>query len=194
MPELSIETLLLFAVFVAPGLVALRVFRLFVPTERVETAATLLTALTYSMVNYALTFWLVDIAITGRGWTRAALLVLVVLISPTLLAVATYLLRTSRFLGRWLDHPAPTGWDFFFLQRKPCWVLFHLRSGAKVGGWYGPKSRASLYPFDQEMYVESVWRLDEDGKFLERVPETGGAIVRFADCEVIEFFAEAGGG
>jgi hypothetical protein len=57
-----------------------------------------------------------------------------------------------------------------------------------LGGYFGENSFATSSPEPQEIYVEEVWRLDEDGRFVERVEGTDGAMVNREDCELIAFF------
>jgi len=102
-----------------------------------------------------------------------------------------YRFRMWPFAQKWIGHPMPQGWDFFFSQKRPCWVVFHLRSGEMLGGYYGPKSHAAQYPHPPDVYVEAAWRLDEHGRFVEAVPRTSGMIVKASDCTRIEFYEEA---
>ena len=67
-------------------------------------------------------------------------------------------------------------------------MRFHLKEGKELGGYFGENYFAASSPNVQQTYVEEVWRLDADGKFLERVEETEGAMVNREDCVLIEFF------
>jgi hypothetical protein len=67
-------------------------------------------------------------------------------------------------------------------------VRFHRKEGTDLGGYFGERSFATSSPEGQEIYVEEVWRLDEDGRFIEPVEESQGAIVHSEDCTLIEFF------
>ena len=55
-------------------------------------------------------------------------------------------------------------WDYVFSRRQAYWVIVHLRDGRKIGGRFDRKSFASSYPADEQIYIEEVWRLDEDGR------------------------------
>ena len=65
--------------------------------------------------------------------------------------------------------------------------MFHLKNGRMVGGYYGAKSYATAYPQAQEVYVEEVYRVDENGKFVEAVSGTMGMVIRQSECERLEF-------
>ena len=86
-------------------------------------------------------------------------------------------------------HPNPTPWDWFFSNRAGnYYVRFHLKEGKELGGYFGENSFAASSPNAQQIYVEEVWRMDEDRRFIERVAGTEGAFVNREDCELIEFF------
>ena len=56
-----------------------------------------------------------------------------------------------------------------------------------VGGYFGPNSYATTFPQPPEVYVEEVWRVDEEGRFVEKVDGTLGMVLRIADCDRLEF-------
>ena len=193
MPNLSIENLQLFLVFVVPGFVALKVYDLLVPAERRDFGGAMVEAITYSMVNLAIMSWAVILLRQSRVAEKNPLLYLVstvciLLVVPAGLAIGVYTLRVSKYAVRWFRHPMPSGWDYFFGQRRPCWILFHLKNGKKVAGFFGDDSFASSYPRDAEVYVEQVWRVDQHGRFTDMVQDTAGTIIRNAECDMIEFF------
>ena len=182
-----------FLVFVVPGFVASAVYDLLVPSARRETGRSMLEVISYSMVNLAFASWLIpwllrkDLVAARPGlFALGAFFVLAV--SPALLAIGLYRLRTSRLATRWVHHPMPSGWDFFFARRRPCWILFHLKNGKRVGGYFGPDSCASSFPVEPDVYVQDVWRVDERGRFVENVEGNAGMVVRYADCSLMEFY------
>jgi hypothetical protein len=84
--------------------------------------------------------------------------------------------------------PTPSDWVFSHEAGKHFCVRFHRKEGEDLGGYFGENSFAASSPNGQEIYVEEVWRVDEDGRFVERVEETDGAMVNREDCTRIEFF------
>lgn len=190
---LNIETLRIFLFFVVPGYVGLKVFDLIVPSERRNFSNSLIEIVSFSMLNLALVFPLISLVNTYDVRNSYPLLFYLfwfgtLFISPAILAViAKWLLGSSLLRGRVL-HPTPTGWDFFFGKGIPCWILFHLKSGEKLGGFYGINSFTSSFPQEKDIYVQEIWKVDADGRFLERVDRTGGAIINFEQCKLIEMF------
>lgn len=135
------------------------------------------------MINLAFTFWVIAEINKPEFRSNSPVLYylatfLVVTVVPALFAVATHKFLASRFLRGKMLHPMPTGWDYFFDKSQGCWMLFHLKSGAKIGGIFGKNSFASSFPDEQEVYVQEIWRVDERGRFVERVQGTAGAVIK----------------
>jgi hypothetical protein len=77
----------------------------------------------------------------------------------------------------------PTSWDHYFNIGEDCFVLIHTKAdGEMIGGLFSGKSFASSYP------EEELWRVDENGKFKEKVEGTNGLLVNFEEIKYIEFF------
>ncbi len=206
---LTPETLTLFLYFVVPGIVAVKVYDLIVPTTRREASAAFLDALAYSFMILAVGFWPYLLLVTARaqlaGWLYYLLLfvltLLLVFFVPAGLAVCYYRARTKGFLKDRVPDPTPTPWDWFFSGKGPgasldagtgkpvCYVRFHMKEGDDLGGYFGQYSLASSYPNAQQVYVEEAWRLHEDGSFAEPVASTVGAVVNLEECELVEFVA-----
>jgi hypothetical protein len=195
------ETSVYFFFFVVPGFVAVRTYELIVPSERRSFGESFIDLIAYSFLILA--FWtlpfftvvnnrdaiLASVGPLGYFLLFGVIMVLIVGVSPVLLAIAYYKIRTLDFFRGRIVHPSPTGWDWYF-SREPrrVWILFHLKSGEVVGGFFGGKSSASSYPINQQIYVEEVWELGDNYEFLDKVDQTNGAIINKEDCNVIELF------
>ncbi|MFD5066667.1 DUF6338 family protein [Streptomyces sp. NPDC058369] len=112
----------------------------------------------------------------------AALLLIVAV--PSALAWAEAVLQRRHARARY--EPTPTAWDALFSGRGSCFVRVRLKSGLWVGGWLGSRSAVSAYPQSGDLYLEAQYRMGADGRFLGRVPGTGGVYVRAADIDVLE--------
>lgn len=191
---LNLQVLPIFLFLVAPGVVASTVYSYLVPSERRKLADYLVEVVTFSMVYLALFFWL--LALLYNAYLQSNILLLVVLtlltafILPAFLGwLVSYLLQT-RSLRRFVKssiHPMPTAWDYIFSRGRPYWIIFHLKTGERVGGYYGRDSFASSYPDTQEIYIEELWRLDANGILDEENPDTAGGFIKVEDCKFIEF-------
>jgi hypothetical protein len=198
MNEWNPTQLLFFVVLIAPGFVATSVYRLLVPSPRRDPTSFTVELASYGMVNLALVSWMIPAVLDARlmkeqpGMFAAGMLTMLAVV-PAFLALLTFAARRARWATRWFQHPMPTAWDFLFSQRRALWVLFHLKDGQRIGGFFGRESYASSYPIAAEIYVENVWRVDENGRFAENVEGNAGMIIRYADCHLMEFYRAEGG-
>ncbi len=191
---LKADNLSMFLYFVVPGFVAMKVYDLIVPSDRRNFRESLIEVVSFSMFNLAFTFWIIAEINKPEFRSNNSVLYyvatfLVVSVVPAGLAIATHKVLASRFLRGRMLHPTPTGWDYFFAKGESCWILFHLKSGAKLGGLYGENSFASSFPNEQEVYIQEIWRVDEQGRFVEKVQGTAGTVIKREECTLIELFA-----
>jgi hypothetical protein len=186
--------LLWVVIFLVPGFVANRIYSLRCSSGKPDLEKMVVEFLTYSLFNLIL--WagvIIPIAKTPpdewHAWYVSIIGLLFCFLSPAALALIWAWLRMNwlhKHLG--MDHPTAKGWDYFLTSHSTFWVLFHLKNGKMMGGFFGGKSYASTYPQDPELYIEEVWRVDEIGRFIEIVPGTSGAVVRHTDWDMVEFF------
>jgi hypothetical protein len=93
-----------------------------------------------------------------------------------------------RQAARYLVNPIPKPWDVVFRELGESWIIAHMADGRRIGGRYAKGSQASSYPADEQLYLKEVWRLDEEGRFIDKVDRTGGVIVGMRDVQALEFF------
>lgn len=194
MPDLTIERLQLFLLVVMPGIIAIKVYDLFYPPEKRDFGSSLMEAAAYGLINLAV--WIVPLFyINQKEWIEnhpfwyAGCSILFLVVSPILLALLTAKVRNFKWVAKHLGYPTRTAWDEFFRRRQECWILFYLKNGMMVGGYFGEHSYATTYPQPPEIYVEEVYRVDDVGEFVEIVEGTKGMLIRSADCERVEFLA-----
>ena len=80
------------------------------------------------------------------------------------------------------------GINFIFGKKEVFWVIIHLEDGRKIGGKFDKDSFASSYPEEEQIYLEEVWKLDEEGKFIEPIERSKGIIILTNKVLFIEFF------
>lgn len=191
------QALILLLFLLVPGFVFIKVFDNLLPGVRRSFAQQVIDILCWSFTILAVwmlpSFIVFGLSQRVSGWLSYLLLGALILGgifgTPILLAYIFYRLYARGTLKNWGTQPSPTSWDWFFSHRKGNhYVRFHLKEGTQFGGYFGENSFATSSPNAPEIYVEEVWRLDEDGRFVERVEETDGAMVNREDCTRIEFF------
>lgn len=197
MLDLSPEAIPLVLLFLVPGFIAMKVYGLLVPARERHWGAATIEVFSYGSLNLGLWWWLVMLVQRVEFSSRQPLVfalgtIWILVVFPVLLAILAWRLRRTRFARRWITHPLPTAWDFFFASRQPCWILFHLKNGKRFGGFFGEDSFASSFPAAPDLYVQDLWRVDEFGRFRERVPGNLGMIVRYDDCHHMQLFVEEG--
>jgi len=195
METLSASQVALFALLVLPGFISMRIFDLFNPSDKRPVAESLLEGLAFGVLNAFVFFplWLVfdGPAFIDQFPVRSYIVALLALvIAPTVWGMLVHwalgwLAGNGLIPGR---HKTP--FDAFFSKREPCWVIVHLDSGKRVGGFFGQKSYASLYPHSGHLYLEEMWTLSETGAFVEPVEASKGMFFRSGDYHLIEIFHE----
>lgn len=190
---LTKENFELFLVFFVPGLLSLKFYSILTPIKSTADNNAVLESFLFGGVNFSIVYLLMEVAsivFIRSHWIFTAIFILGLFVSPFILAYAFYKFRNSKFLASIgaLNSP-PSGWDHFFLLKKPCFVRLHLKDGTEVGGLYSDNSCASLYPEEPDLYLEKVCTLHPDnGSFTGFVKGSSGMIVKMKECKLIEFY------
>ena len=165
-----------------------------------DTGERVLRALTASVLldgAYLLLFgpWLVNLYRIGEADLRkafatnirvsTAVALLLLFGVPALCALVSSMWDRRR--RRTLYSAVPSAWDFSFSKRSSCFVRARLKGDVWVGGWFGSGSYASSYPGPQEIFLQSAWKMEPDGRLRERTANSGGILIRHEACEFIEF-------
>ena len=189
----SPNRLILFLAFVIPGFVSLKAYELLFPSMPKDSSKRLIDAIVYSCINYALLFWPIYEVETSQLRSSHpsvyfAFYFFALFIVPVVLVVLLRVVRTNRFLQRWVAHPTPRPWDYVFSQCKSFWVIVTLKDGRTVAGRYHTASFASSAPSPEELYLEEVWLLNQDGGFERARIDSAGIIILAPNIVTVEFF------
>ena len=189
----EVDKLIIFIAFVIPGFISIKVYDLFVPTERREVGKYLIDAIAYSCINYALVFWILILAekndlYNNHSFLFFILIVAVLFIFPTIWALVFIKLRKLKFFLKRIPHPISKPWDYVFGKREVYWVIIYLTDGTKFGGMYDTQSFASSYPEEEQIYIQKVWEIGENNKFLAPINRSKGVLVSKKDIKAVEFF------
>jgi hypothetical protein len=189
---------------ITPSVVALWVHDQFVPSEQRDWLGMLFWLISYGALNF-LVYYLLSPLINavlppitapnplGEGLIDYRSILFAAFILPAIVGFITGILPQAPwfqklFRGKLL-HPTPTAWDFIFGDRtKSYLILFHLKSGAKIGGLYSTQSYVSSFPTSQEIYVEEVWQIDEQGGWRDPIEDSAGAFNKMEECTHFELF------
>lgn len=183
----------IFLLLFIPGFISLKVWDLLVPSERRDFSKSVVEAIAYSAINFALLFWLVDYLSTPNVAQSSPKLYfwgnfVLFFAFPVFWPIALLWLMKRPFLARHIVNPVQKPWDYVFAKREPAWVLVHLKNGGVVGGKFASKSFASSYPAKEQIYIEELWQLDPQKNFVRRIERTKGSILLGDDILAVEFF------
>ncbi|HEX8670852.1 MAG TPA: DUF6338 family protein, partial [Longimicrobium sp.] len=146
-------SLVLFALFVLPGLISMAVYRLRMPARLNDWGSALIQGLFYSSLNYVLLLpFIILVHRDGypaihplRYWGSVLAMVFVApAIWPNLLV---WVYKRPQIADR-IQVPYPTTWDYIFRDRQAEFVLLRLADGRFVGGYWGAGSHAGAHPND----------------------------------------------
>jgi hypothetical protein len=199
-PTIKLVSLTLpqFAAFVGlflPGFVSLKIDRLIHPGKAPGAAEAVVETLGYSLLNAGVFGWLVvlvsnDLLDRPNYLLLAVAAFLICLAGP---ACWPLLFRRLQVLGArkgWVVGPHRFAWDHVFARRQYGFMIVHLTDGSHIGGYFGERSYATVEPESGHLYIEELWTLDAEGRFIARLPDTRGAVFRPADYKWVEFFED----
>jgi len=184
--------LILFVIFIMPGFISMKIYKIFYPSSDIETSKVIIDIVSYSCINYALLlipiYWMEKENIFNSHPVLYYLFyVFVLIIVPVFLPVSLRFLRHAHFIRKYLPHPDNRPWDHFFSNNPTCWVLVTLKNGKKYGGRYGFSSFASGSPEPEQLYLEEHWALDDNGDFDHQLKDTLGILILTNEIESVEF-------
>jgi hypothetical protein len=161
------------------------------PSERRDFSKSVFDAIAYSALNYAALYLLIVWMRSGRmnlpAYAVSALLVLIVF--PILWPFLWIRLLSTRVFAKYFVHPIQRPWDHVFGLRKSYWMIVHLKDHRRIGGLFDKASFASSHPAEPQIYMEQVWRLDENDRFIEPVDRSEGIVLLGEDILAIELFS-----
>jgi hypothetical protein len=73
-----------------------------------------------------------------------------------------------------------------FSAPEAYWIRIRTKSGRWVGGRMTKGSSTSMYPREREIFIATEHRMDEDGKFQERIGSTAGVWIPGLEIETLE--------
>jgi hypothetical protein len=175
-----------FTLFALPGFISLQVWSLIVPTTERPLKDAIPAALGFGILNAVIGAPLLILAAPTNPWSLYALLVITLVIFPALWPFAVKQGLQWLSAADLILKQAHNGWDAAFIRREPLFVIVHLKDGRRIGGYFGYQSFAGLYPCSGHLYLETLWTLDEEGRFGIPVPDSRGIVLRPDDYHFVE--------
>jgi len=186
---LNENTIKLIMLFVAPGFISMKVWGLIHPSEKVKITNSLIEAIIFGGAYYIFVSWFTSMVCLSDIFLVPLLFVLSIICPIFLKLILGFNIIKDKTIST-----IPKSWDYFFSNQKVrFFVLIHLKNERIIGGLYGGDSFASSYPEKEDLYLEEVWRLNEEGIFMEKTPDTKGLLINYDEIEYIELFNEQKG-
>jgi len=189
----EIDEFILFLVFFIPGFISLKIYNLLIPGERRDFSSSFYEAIGYSALNFAALSWLIILIHSNNFYIDHRFLYflsifIIIFVAPIVWPIVFLKLSSWPPFKKHIKHPIEKPWDYVFRQRKAFWVIVHLNNGKKVGGMLGKNSFASSYPTEEEIYLEELWELDDEGRFIKPIERSKGMIILGGEILAVEFF------
>ena len=193
MNALTSNHLLFLLIFFLPGFVSLKIYDLLVPNENRDFSKQFLDAIVYSLINFLLLFWMYThflkllVSASLTAWMYA---IIICFVGPIMWPIIFLMLTQMRLLRKLIISPIKRPWDWFFSKKEPLWVIIELMDGKKIGGILADNSYVSSHPAEEQIYLEEVWRLDEQGHFYEngKIENSKDVIILGKNISSLEFF------
>jgi hypothetical protein len=187
------DKLVLFFIFFLPGFISLKVYDLLISSERRDFSQSLFEVLAFSAINFAALSWLIILIHSGTFYNDHELLYFLSLFSIIFLAPVFWPIVSLKLLkwppiAKHVVSPIQKPWDYVFGKRQAFWTIVHLKDGRKIGGRYDTNSFASSNPAEEQIYLEELWELDEEGNFIKPIARSRGMIILGKEIMAVEFF------
>ncbi|EMS83478.1 DUF6338 family protein [Leptospira noguchii] len=189
--EVKPESVLIACLFIFPGFITIKISRLIHVQKDSPLAELIVDAAFYTIINYIVNSFLILYFFETQTTTLCKIIIAIwtLILFPAFLPFISSFLLKTQFIRRFTNvDPIPKPWDYYFAQKRPAWIIIHLKNGKKIGGYYGNKSFASSYPHDEQLYIEEVWRISKKGNFKKKINRSNGLIVDMNEISSIEFF------
>lgn len=194
MDILSVDKLVLFLFFFVPGFISLKFYQLLFADERVDFSKSLYEAVGFSCINFSIFFWVIYYInkpefVESHPFYYYAITLTIIFITPLILTWFLSMILKTKVFGRFFISPEKVPWDWQFSKRDASWVIVTLKDGKKIGGKFGKNSSASTFPRSKEIYIEDIWKLDANHKFIYSIKRNKGVLITGDSILAIEFFS-----
>lgn len=189
----NIDKLFLFLIFFIPGFISIKIYDLIVPSERRDFSKAIYEAIGFSALNFAVLSWLIilihsaNYSTVHKGW-YIFFIMIILFVCPILWPIIYLYLSTQTLIAKHVIHPIQKPWDYVFGKREPFWIIAHLKDGKTIAGKYDTDSFASSYPAEEQIYLEELWHVDKQGRFMKAIERSKGVIISGRDISALEFF------
>ena len=192
----SLETLLLTCIFVAPGFLIDGIVNIFSPSGKRNEGVHFLYCLLYSAIHCAVCSW-AYILVWDLKESKITYFLLamcgIALAGAITLGILIGIFKSKAWIRRFLrkckcnvSMSIPTAWDDYFAKQIASYVIVTLQDDSKIYGYFGSDSFASSEADERDIFVEKLYRLDDNKNWTE-IPGSLGVLLQASQIKTIEF-------
>lgn len=191
------EAVIYTVMFLVPGFIIDEIVATLMPMKIYSEGARTLKYIGYSVFNLSVWIWLfylVKVNVDNSSVGYWVLLVLCLLVTSLISGVIIGLIRKFELLRKMfarfninIIHPVPTAWDYKFSEiQTEKWVIVTLENDKHVYGKFGYESLASSEKDERDIFLEEIYTLDEEEKWVKK-ERTDGIWIKASNIKIIEF-------
>ena len=184
--SLSSDNFMYFLLLFMPGFIFIKSSNLFVATGENDFSKNWYDAVAYGIIFSGLTY--IAYQLLNKYIPLHFFLVVGMIILPSISPMIIKWFRDKPCFYKHMLRLEVSAWDYVFSSRQSYWVILHLKDGRDVAGVYSNKSFTSAFPYAKDIYLEELWTLDENKKFLAPVPRSAGLWIIADEISSVEFF------
>jgi len=189
----DMNNIIFFILFFIPGFISLKIYDFLILGEKRDFSKSFAEAIGYSCLNYGAFSWLLLIIHSNNFHNTNPIcyfifIFLILFIFPIIWPILFIQALKYKPLKKYFNNLIPKPWDYVFLKREPYWIIIYLKNGNKVAGIYDMDSFASLYPVEEQIYMQQAWKLDDQDRFIKAIERSKGVIVMREEISLIKFF------
>jgi hypothetical protein len=192
-----VQLLFVFLLIVFPGAVAMHIYRRIAPAKEINWHSIITEATFWGTVNAVIVLPLISLPVAILWFCELQLPIISIIIVSFIILVCAAIFLPIVWVGwiskhhiykRFCVHTIPTAWDYYFIKRKPCFIIIHLKNNNLIGGYYGENSFASSYPEKTSIYLERLIYINADGTFGDPIEDSKGVLLDSDAFDYLEFF------
>lgn len=177
--------------FVIPGLVFMKAYSALAPGKEAKMTEQFFEIITYSTLNYVICAPLLfsfSIILRECFCVVWPLAILVLFISPVVLAVCLFEVRKLSWVQNRFHHPIHSSWDYVFSKPGFQWVVVTLKSGQRVGGKFISESFSSSGTGKRDLYIQEAYHINKDEGFERKKIMSKGVLIANEEISTIDFY------
>ena len=193
----SYQIILYTGLFLVPGYIIDEIISTIMPQKTYSDKVKTVRFIGYSILNFFVwiwLYWLLHKHIPPERTLYWALIIFCTLITSTITGFIIGILRKKELVRAIFkkfniqaEHPIPTAWDYKFSETTESrWIIVTLANGTHMRGLYSCRSLASSDEQYRDIYIEEVYCMDENEKWI-KMKRTDGVWINPSEIKMIEF-------